>query len=195
MVKLIGLYSERPQSGKSTVAEMLQQELGYECIPFAGTLKRMARVLLEDLGMSAHEVNIAMSSGKEEPLHLLAGRTPRQLMQSLGTEWGRGCMDDELWNRCWFAQAAAALTMGCSVVVDDVRFPGEAKLIRDHAGMLVQVVRPAGGSDRFIGHSSEGGLQADAMDALLMNDGNLDDLWENLLTLLKPARELSHAAG
>lgn len=195
MVKLIGLYSDRPASGKSEVARVLQQQLGFECIPFAGTLKRMARLLLEDLGLSVREVEIAMTSGKEQPLPLLADRTPRQLMQTLGTDWGRGCMDEELWNRCWFQRVSTALAMGCHVVVDDVRFRNEARLIRDHGGLLIKVVRPEGSSDRFTAHASEGALALEPMDGVLLNDSSLEVLEENILRLVAHAMRMPHAAG
>jgi hypothetical protein len=194
-LQLIGLYSDHPGCGKTAVARILQEERGFEVVSFAGTLKRMTRILLLDLGMSEQEIKLALTKNKEMPEPLLAGRTPRELMQTLGTQWGRGCMDEELWNRCWFGRVADELLMGSSVVTDDVRFPNEAKLLRDHGGLLIKVERPDGGSDRFAGHASEGALAATPMDGVLLNDGSLEDLRENALRLVAHLGRLKHAAS
>jgi hypothetical protein len=184
MVKVVGIYSALPRSGKSTAAAALSG-LGWKRVPFAATLKRMLRRLLLDLGMDDREVEWALNDGKEEPLELLPQRTPRQLLQTLGTEWGRGMADPELWVRCWQAQAREALAAGWSVVADDVRRVNEAQAVRDTGGVIVKVVRPDGGSERFSNHASEGALEDWPFDAVLVNDGTAAELQRQVLALLE----------
>jgi CRP/FNR family transcriptional regulator len=61
-------------------------------------------------------------------------------MQTLGTEWGRQCMDADIWVRAWAARAAL-LT---SAVADDVRFQNEADMIRNLGGVIIRVMRSEG---------------------------------------------------
>lgn len=117
-------------SGKSTAAAALVQ-VGYERVRFAGPLKAM----MAALGLTEREIDGDL---KEEPCALLGGRTPRHAMQTVGTEWGRQMIDNELWIRAW-QRAAAGKSL---VVVDDVRFENEAAAVRAAGGMLIRVMRP-----------------------------------------------------
>jgi hypothetical protein len=173
MVKLIGLYASRPQCGKSTMATALSSR-GFVIIPFAGTLKRMLRLMLLDLGLSELEVEHAMAGGKELPCPMLTSRTPRQLLQSLGTDWGRQMVDTNIWLRCWQQRVSVYLEQGIGVVVDDVRFPEEARLIEALGGAMVEVTRPGGGSWTFAAHASEGALDQWDFRARVVNDGGLE---------------------
>lgn len=173
--RLIGLYSPVPQSGKSTVANILVTQ-GYRVIPFAGTLKRMTQLMLADLGQTPAEIRHSMGAGKEAPCVLLPEITPRQIMQRLGTDWGRKLIDAELWVRCWKGQAIRSLGDGLCVVADDVRFPNEASAVRDLGGLVIRVLRPGGGSTEHIAHASEGALDGWGFDHTLVNDGSIDDL-------------------
>ena len=184
MVKplLIGLYSSLPMSGKSTAAAALSAE-HYRRLPFAGTLKRMIRVLLLDLGQDEMEVERALTVEKELPCILLNTVTPRQLLQSLGTEWGRERVDPELWVRCWKGKAIKALGDGCCVVADDVRRRNEAQAVLDLGGVMVRIERPSGGSSVFSDHASEGALEDWPFDHTIVNDGSVTDLQRQVLAL------------
>jgi hypothetical protein len=183
VVKLIGLYASRPQCGKSTVAQMLQGR-GFVVLPFAGPLKRMLRTLLLELGFLGVEMEHALGEGKELRDPRLNGLSPRELLQSLGTDWGREMVDATLWTRCWEQRARHQLRAGIAVVVDDVRFPGEAQLIEDLGGVMVQVQRPGGGSDLFSAHASEGALEDWDFSAALVNDGDLSQLEQRVDLML-----------
>jgi hypothetical protein len=181
---VIGLYSPLPMSGKSTAASALTG-VGWKRLPFAGTLKRMLRVLLLDLGQSEEEVEHALSDQKELPCVLLHSHTPRELLQLLGTEWGRDSVDTELWVKCWKGRAITALGDGRSVVADDVRRVNEAQAVKDFGGLMVKVVRPGGGSPAFSDHASEGALEDWPFDAVLVNDGSKRDLERQVLALVE----------
>lgn len=180
--QLIGLYSPLPQSGKTTVAQILVEQ-DWRVVPFAGTLKRMLRVLLLDLGQSEEEAERALSTEKELPCILLNTVTPRQMMQRLGTEWGRQLVAPDVWVRCWKGQVIRALGDGESVVADDIRFPEEAKAVSDLGGLVVRVLRPGGGSSAFAAHASEGALNDWPFDHTIVNDGSLEDLQAQVLEL------------
>src|SRR5690606_4187664 len=68
-------------SGKSTAAAYLVDK-GYTLIKFAGPLKAMCQAI----GFTDWHLE---GDGKERPLDWLQGKSPRQFMQLLGTEFGR----------------------------------------------------------------------------------------------------------
>jgi hypothetical protein len=128
---LIGI-SGAAGSGKSTAAEHLVEVWGFHRRRFAGPLKAMMKAFgLTDAQVDGDEKAIA--------LDILGGKTPRQAMQTLGTEWGRVLVAPDLWLRAW----RATLPSGVDVVVDDVRFPNEAEEIEARGGVLVHIARKA----------------------------------------------------
>lgn len=139
---LIGLCGPAG-SGKSTAALHLVEHHGFTRVRFAGPLKAMMRAL----GCTEEEVDGAL---KEAPCALLGGRTPRQAMQWLGTEWGRQMIAPDLWLRAWAAEANRYRLVVC----DDVRFPNEEAAIRSRGGIIVRIECPWAASAGS-GHASE----------------------------------------
>lgn len=185
---LIGLYSPAPQSGKSTVASMLCEHHDYEIVPFAGTLKEMFRVLLMDLGLSERESERALFFEKEAPLEVLNGKTPRHALQTLGTEWGRQCLDPGIWVRAWEAQVLQFQRQGMPLVVaDDVRFPEEMEAVRRLGGAVVKVVRPgaAEAAGVAMAHASEGALADAVFDYTIQNIEGLAGLKQAVDVLMQ----------
>lgn len=162
-------------SGKSEVAKILYQS-NFARVRFAGPLKAM----LKALGLSEAQLD---GNQKEVPTPLLCGRTPRWAMQTLGTEWGRGFIHQELWTTVWRHSVEAVFGEGGSVVVDDLRFPNEEALIRSLGGRIWKITREAptyGATDYR--HPSE--AYQPQFDHEILNSGTLDDLREMVTALL-----------
>ena len=85
---LIGLAGAA-RSGKSTAAAELAAQHGFIHYAFAQPLKAM---LAEGLNLSAAQLE---GAEKEAPLPWL-GKSPRELLQTLGSEWGRKLVHREL---------------------------------------------------------------------------------------------------
>lgn len=119
--RIIGICGYKG-SGKSEVAKYLVERHNFRRLPFAQTLKDM----LKTLGLTDEQVN---GSLKEVPCDLLDGKTPRWAMQSLGTEWGRACIDQDIWVRAWRNNLESQYWMHNDFVVDDLRFFNEAKAL------------------------------------------------------------------
>lgn len=127
--KLIGLIG-RKGSGKDTAAEMLLRG-GYQNVKFAGALKDMLRCFLAYQGLDAVSIERMIEGDlKETPTPLLGGQTPRFAMQTLGTEWGRDLLAQDLW--VW---AAVRRCDGRNSVITDVRFPNERDAILSAGGV------------------------------------------------------------
>lgn len=171
---VIGLYSPAPQSGKSALARYLAIE-HYTILPLARVLKTMVGSMLRELGYANHRDLVLFS--KETMIPEL-GVSVRHLLQTLGTEWGRQCVHPDVWLRCWEAAAKQHLSEGRCLVVDDVRFPNEAALIRKYGGEMWLITRP--GAERPNSHASEGGLSDINFDRHIENNGSLMDLYRNV---------------
>lgn len=162
--RVVGLVGHAG-AGKSFAAQMLGPAYGYERVRFAGPLKGMMLAL----GCTPAQVD---GADKETPCDLLGGRTPRQAMQWLGTEWGRDLIASDLWTRAWALAADRVLARGGLVVADDVRFANEVQMIRDRGGVVLRIARAGAGSVSGAGHASE---RLDlAVDATVQNPGQPD---------------------
>jgi hypothetical protein len=129
----------------------------------------MLSALLREAGEHEATIAEAIEGGlKESPMQALAGATPRRAMQTLGTEWGRGCIAPDLWVRLFLLRAERHRAAGAPVVCDDMRFANEAEAIRGAGGLLVRVDRP--GVAPAAGHASEGGLAGVDFDLVVSND-------------------------
>jgi hypothetical protein len=165
---LIGLYSPAPASGKSTLASALWRH-GFQTLKFASPLKRMTAALLREAGHAEPEIEAMLDGAlKSAPIPLLGNRTPRHLMQTLGTEWGRTHITPTIWVDLLLARASALRASDVPVVIDDMRFPNEAAAIRAAGGLLIRINRPT--ATRPNGHASEGALDAWPFDLTITND-------------------------
>ena len=165
VVALIGFA----HCGKSTVAGMLA-DMGYTRLKFAAPLKDMLR----SIGLTDYEIE---GAGKERPCALLAGRTPRHAMVTLGTEWGRDLISPEFWTGIAAKRARDVLAAGGRVVFDDCRFENEGAVVRALGGEVWRVVRP-GHEPAGALHPSEAvqlGMYADRM---IVNVGPMETLRE-----------------
>jgi hypothetical protein len=176
-IKIIGLCSPAPGSGKSTVASYLE-DYGWEIVPFASTLKRMLKAMLMEIGYSMCEAEELIL--KKEYIVPELGVRIRTLMQTLGTEWGREKIEKRFWIKCWEAKVKS---LGSFVVADDVRFLNEAMAIKEMGGEIWKIIRP--GTENGENHSSEGQLDHwDGFSRVIVNDGSIQDLRDRLSSFL-----------
>jgi hypothetical protein len=122
-------------SGKSEVARFLREDAGFRRVAFADPLKSM----LSAVGFTHEQL---YGDQKMVPMPEFGGKTPRHLMQTLGTEWGRRLVDPEIWITLWKRQAEAVMSRRDLVVADDVRFPNEVEAITALGGEVWRIRRP-----------------------------------------------------
>ena len=182
--KLIGLYASAPGSGKTTVARMLRLRHSFMPVSFASPMKRMVAVFLSSQGFSQEEIQDLLTDGKNDRLPTL-GVSVRHLMQTLGSEWGRECVDPAVWLRSWERTTDRYMAAGNPVVVPDVRFPNEAQLIHRKGGEIWRIDRIS--AVRPNDHLSEGLLDGfTGFDAVLKNNGTEIELERVVADLLQP---------
>ena len=175
---LIGLTGPAG-AGKDTVAATLAREYDFVRMSFASPIK--------DALVSMFGLDRAVFSGaaKEAPIDWL-GKSPRQLMQTLGTEWGRGLVRDDVWIRHAERRLAYHLAISGRIVITDVRFDNEAAWLRRRGGHVWHVVRTD--RARVNPHTSEAGVQfdAEAGDDLIDNNHGLDHLADAIRDAVGP---------
>lgn len=169
---LIGLAGAK-QSGKTLLANLLAESYGLQHFSFAAPIRQFVASLL---GGTLEQLEVE----KEVPIAWLNGVTPRHMMQTLGTEWGRRMIDQDIWLRLCMRKALAA----GSAVISDVRFPNEARAIREHGGKVIRLNRwSQRPEDR---HISERPLEPELIDFELANDGDSPDSLLRAVEVLLP---------
>ena len=111
---------------------------------------------------------------KEEPIEWLGGVTPRHILQTLGTEFGRKHIHPDVWVMLGMRRAKLHLKTSPLVVFSDVRFDNEAEAIIEAGGKVYEVFRP--GNSGVAHHSSEEGISRELVTAVINNYGPLDEL-------------------
>jgi hypothetical protein len=155
-------------AGKDTVAERLVFMHGFLQFAFADPIYEAVSVIT---GLEVHELKDR--SRKENCLGWIS-HSPRRLLQSLGTEWGRDMIHPEIWVMSLMQRVEGVR----DAVITDVRFNNEAEAILARGGEVWRVVgREANIGKEASGHSSEGGVADKYVSATVQNSGTLDDLW------------------
>lgn len=176
-MKIIGLCG-KARSGKTTIATVMCAA-GYYPISLAEPIKTM----LLALGINEPE-------HKEKPFKLFPETedspyvTYRQLTQTLGTEWGRYCIDEDMWLKHLQSRITTLERGGIvrKIVITDVRFENEAQWVRK-MGHLWHISRSNRGPTHH--HISEAGIKPIGHEIEIVNDGTIDELRAMIMELIK----------
>lgn len=189
---IIGLLGPK-RSGKDTVAERLVQKHGFERVAFADALKRAAwdinPYVRGDIRLQDYVHSVGWEVAKTLP-------EVRRFLQTLGVAM-RDHVHPDTWINVVRHRLEDASWAGDSVVVTDVRFPNESRLIVSLGGFLVRLERPGLVADETSRHVSEDVDAAlDGLDHLVLtNDGTVEDLWREVDRLHDTLRGAIRAVG
>jgi len=140
--------------------------------------------------------------------------SPRVMLQTLGTEWGREAVRDSIWIDALLSQAKTLLhedgntkkwtydpllgpipatkasKVVHGVVISDVRFQNEFEAIHKEGGSVIRVIRPSTDSEAasigIFGHASEAeDFDLDSFDCLIQNDHSLRELYQAVDTYIE----------
>lgn len=153
--------------GKDTVAGILRREFPACSLAFADPIRDMLRATF---GLTDEHF---FGKLKEVPMPWL-GKSPRQLMQTLGTEWGRGFIREDLWLLLAMRKVDQIKASGFHAVITDCRFENEAAHVRANGGEVWHIRR---GEARSVNtHVSEAGVAFVVGDKIIDNNGTINDL-------------------
>lgn len=155
---LIGIAGPA-RAGKDTLADYLLNNLGdnWGRSSFANPMKAMLKV-----------IGVDCSDDAKDKMDDYFDVTPRRMMQTLGTEWGRDLIDKDFWVKVF-----ARVNAGKSLIVPDVRFENEAELVRTN-GILIHLTGRGGINS---GHKSENPVGFKARDIVIDNSRDLEWLY------------------
>jgi hypothetical protein len=148
-------------SGKDTAV----QATARVNVKFATLLKKMIETLLVEQGVDRQTIHRMLEGDlKEVPSPYLNGRTPRHAMQTIGTEWGRNCMGEDIW-----VNLTMNVVDACpgAVAISDARFPNEVAAIQARGGKVYRIDRGLPQNDL---HPSEASILDLAVDGVIIND-------------------------
>jgi dephospho-CoA kinase len=171
---IIGI-SGRAGVGKDTVAKFLCETHGFVQIAFADPLRAGLKAMF---GLT--DDHFEDRTLKQTRIDWI-GRSPRELMQTLGTEWGRHIVNPEIWQRTAARRIRQILAADpcqhvAGVVLSDIRFDNEAEFVRDFGGQVWHIWRPH--HSEASGHTSELGVRLRETDRLIINDQTIEVLTE-----------------
>lgn len=148
---LLAMYG-KARSGKDTAADYLAKELGLYKYAFAEPLKTMLKSVFGDHFHEGDRSGICPETGKSY----------REMMQTLGTEWGREMMSEDVWINLvqkkweWVKEGCPhetplgkisnlhlgkdQVTQG--MILSDLRFDSEAEWVKSHGGIVIEIKRP-----------------------------------------------------
>jgi hypothetical protein len=133
---ILGLTGQ-PFNGKDTAANYLVAVHGFHRLAFADPIRAGLKAML---GLTDDDFS---PERKEIPSAWLGGKTPVELMESLGTAWGQDQICKDIWSWQVLREIQHKRREGLrNFVVSDVRFLHEANSLRTHGGKLLRIVRP-----------------------------------------------------
>lgn len=146
--------------------------------------------------------------------------SPRIMLQTLGTEWGREAINRDVWLNYLLRTSRTLLHEdgntkqwvydpldGCvpakennyihGIVASDIRFENEFKRIRSEGGVVIRVIRPDTDQDAATlgieGHQSEAhDYSFDNFDFILNNEGTLKSLHQAVDTYMTAFKTTHH---
>ena len=130
-MRVIGIIG-KSRSGKTTAAYYLDEQYGMVQFALATPVKDMLKLVFGDV----------FYNGDRKQVIPWVGHSPRKLMQSLGTDWGREMLGEDIWIKV--LEREIKKTPGVSqrgIVITDVRFRNEAQWVLEKGGVLIRLVR------------------------------------------------------
>lgn len=173
---IIGLHAKK-RSGKDTLAAMICENLGYSQVAFAEPLYRGLKAMFPFIPAECWENrNLIMPC---------LGKSVNEMLQSLGTEWGRENVLGDVWVRVADAKAKERLREASKprgIVFSDVRYANEAEyIVKEKGGLIIEIQSSRGVTINE--HSSESRIPDKYIHTCLYNDSTKEDLWNSFISL------------
>lgn len=146
--------------GKDTAADVLEM-FGYKRLAFADSLRRVVNELYDIPFESMTDRKL-----KEQPLTTPPYKSPREILQYMGTEAVRS-----FYAETWVDKVRRTIENNPDqrYVITDWRFPNEGEMLKDICGLRARINRK--GLVRTHAHSSEAYIETMEVDLEIENNG------------------------
>jgi hypothetical protein len=176
----------------------LEEQSGWEIRKFAGKLKDIAEHLTGiDIEKFEDQEFKKTELGSEWAIHGMP-MTVRDFLQKLGTDALRNGLHHNVWVNALMADYTPEWTTDegrhnpvqefPNWIITDVRFPNEAKAIKDRGGIIIRIERP--GVKPINDHPSEIGLDDWNFDYKIANASDIFALAETVRSILNHSKLL-----
>lgn len=175
-------------AGKDTVADVFVRLAEFELRKFADPLYDM---LAAGWGTSRDMLDMWK---RQNALLPATGVTVRHALQTLGTEWGRQMMHENVWSNICAARIDASQNAYGDLfqqrfVISDLRFMNELRLMRARYHtrcFVIGIERPDAEGSGMV-HASEQDIQMllQEADIVLKNEGTLEELEDKARSLIE----------
>ena len=156
--------------GKSEFTNALTLHESFTRVHPATPIREMLVPLLQAFNYDASTIAKMLDGSLKRRIIPELGRTPTELQQTLGTEWGRNLVKPDLWTDLWRRKAR----LPHRVINDSVRFENEAQMILSENGWLIHVHRPGLPMDDT--HPSEHYARLLPVHYVIINSGTVEHL-------------------
>lgn len=162
-------------SGKDTAAGAIINEVRIQ-INFSDPLKNTVKELFGFTDEEIHDPKL-----KEVIVGRWPYQSPREVLQLFATEGIRTIWPD-LWMQNWEKKVNESVNR--NIVVTDLRFQNEFDLIRSMSSMIIRIDNPEQDDNKYSGHESEQIYKTFKVDAVIVNDGSIDQLHKKVKELV-----------
>lgn len=171
---LIGLIGNR-RVGKTTMSDYLVEKYKFKTYAYADPIKEGAKVMFN---LTDEQVYGDLKEVVDERW----GISPRIFLQKLGTDCCRKTFGDDVWIKTmkfWYEN-----NKDKNIVISDIRFPNEAKAIKDMGGTLIKIVNPD--VDQIYNeHESEKLVDTIQYDLMINNNNTMKDYYKKIDDIIK----------
>lgn len=179
---IIGIHGAK-RAGKDTVGDLFDAFFEWTTHGTIIVQRESFAKPIKDVVKTVFGWDADWLENRKEDVDPRYGVSPRVAMQTLGTEWGRNCLGEDIWVRLLKQRVIEFRNLHFSnpvlTIITDVRFKNETEFIRNESpdNLLFKVTRR--GLVTNDSHQSENDLNEwTDWDAEFHNDGTLDDLKE-----------------
>jgi len=180
-IQIIGITGKK-FAGKDTLGNYFVENHGFERIAFADPLKSAIKVIWK--------LNDEQLYGdKKEVVDEFWGKTPREIMQFVGTDLFRNhihelhpTIGDNFWVRAMEREITEKLKINpnAKFVITDIRFPNELKAIENLGGITIKINRNNLSNDM---HKSETQIDDLVTNYTFDNNGTKEELYEKIKSI------------
>lgn len=179
---IIGLIGKK-QSGKSTIAKYLVENYDFIELSFAHYLKEACKILFN------WDENDYSTDNKEK-VDELWGKSPREILQYMGTEILRDNMKNIIDTNIKELNKSYSFHIkrlyqdikkypNKNIVISDVRFPDELDFCNMMNGEIIKVERDTI-SNQYSNHKSETSLKDFKFDNIIKNNKSKEELYKKI---------------